>query len=128
MQTTAALVLLASLCCTMAGCTAQTYWYNPNPQANLETDQKLSQEEAKQARLTDYDEYSYLQGMSRAGMVGAQQGFAATLASSLAVQRDMDARLRRAQERAYYEAMARRGWRLVSYKDAVALGLVKPAK
>jgi hypothetical protein len=63
--------------------------------------------------------------MFNASMYG-QRDFGAGLGRGMQAQMGLEERKRRAQERAYYEAMQRRGWMQVDEKKAIALGIVKP--
>lgn len=124
-----ALLILCSLSFTFVACstTGRIYWCNPNP-ANFEADSKLSWEKAK-AELAKtgnvFCAVQYMEGMHRADMLGiGGGGFGASLAHAMKVEREKEECLRRAQEPAYNEAMAGRGWRQVSHEEAVTLGLI----
>ncbi len=106
----------------IVGCaTASTYWYNPNPKAELARDQQLSWDEAQQVQvmLTTMEQPVFVPDMN--------QGFGANmLRGMMQYNAAVEEKRRRAQEAAFHQHMAKRGWRQLSYDEAAAVGLVQP--
>ncbi len=106
----------------VACATARTYWYNPDLAALWERDHQRSQAEARQVRVTS------LGPMEQPVFTpNLHQSFGQNLLRGLGqYSAALQQATERAQQRAYDEAMARRGWRRIHYEEAVARGLVKP--
>lgn len=123
------------LCASVGACATNptSYWYKPTDlNADWLVDHLWACERGQQATAfigpgVDFDKETLLQSQINQQVLDSGMSFGQGLATVLiaGAQREV-ARQNRSMEKGYLEAMGERGWQLISYKEAVTLGLVKP--